>query len=110
VVSVLFICRYLFKHSAFEHEKEVRLIIYVPIVTDKPTFETKFKSKSGYIVPYIELEITNSEKLMFLIKAITIGQLANKELANKSMAVYLEKMGYHLFGGNIQNSEIPVRF
>lgn len=102
--------KYVFKNSAFAYEKEVRLIISIPI--DDEAIEIKFRSSSGHIFPYIEIEeeITDKNKMFFLINSVTLGPLAKKELANRNLKLYLEKMGYDIISMNVENSKIPVRF
>ncbi len=105
--------QYLFKHSAFQYEKETRLIIAVPKETKEPTFNIEFKNSRGYIVPYIEWEITKEsypEKHMFLFDGITISPLANKELENRNMSLFLDKRNYPIASMKIENSQIPIRF
>lgn len=105
--------QYFFKHTAFKDENEIRLMITLPKTTDKPTFETKFKMNRGHLVPYIEWEITqqsDSEMHMFLVNGITIGPLANKELANRNMSLFLNERDYPIASMKIENSQIPIRF
>lgn len=100
--------KYVFKNSAFAYEKEVRLIMSIPI--DDEDIEIKFRHSRGHIFPYIEEEITDKNKMFFLINSVTLGPLEKKELANRNLKLYLEKMGYDIISMNVENSKIPVRF
>jgi hypothetical protein len=101
--------QYLFKHDAFSHENEKRLIVHVPRSGKKPTFETRFKPKGGYVVPYIKLETTGNNLPLFTIKGITIGPIANKAFASNSLQLFLANNGYEFANGSIHSSEIPLR-
>ncbi|WP_160637283.1 DUF2971 domain-containing protein [Pseudoflavonifractor sp. 60] len=101
--------RYFYKDSAFAYENEYRLLLAVPRESKQP-FEIKFREKAGYIIPYIEVELTDRQQTFSMIKGVTIGPLANRELATKSIKLLLENRDYEFAAQNIQNSTIPVRY
>jgi hypothetical protein len=83
--------------------------VHVPRSGKKPTFETRFKPKGGYVVPYIKLETTGNNLPLFTIKGITIGPIANKAFASNSLQLFLANNGYEFANGSIHSSEIPLR-
>lgn len=101
--------RYFYKHPAFQHEEEYRLLVAMPTKTSKETFEINFKTKNGYIVPYIELEI--EDDAMFFLKGITLSPyIGNAGLAENGIKLFLSKNGFNYAANNIYRSKIPVRF
>lgn len=109
IKDYLAIERYFYKDEAFAYENEYRLLLAVPQKSEQ-TFEIKFKEKSGYIIPFIEVELTDWNQILGMVKGITIGPLASKELSSKSVKLLLENRGYCFAAQNIQNSNIPVRY
>ncbi len=101
--------KFTFKNKAFKYEKEHRLIISVPKKPNNPTYDIKFKTKNGIIIPYISVEILEKDKPV-LINGITIGPLANDEIICENLKLYLNTNGYNFIANNICKSKIPIRF
>ncbi|MGN0642988.1 MAG: DUF2971 domain-containing protein [Huintestinicola sp.] len=101
--------KFLVKDSAFMYEKEIRAIISVP--NGNESFQSKylnFKTRNGYLIPY--LEITIDEDFRDIVKSVRIGPLANYELAERNLKMYLNHNGYTELAKNIVPSDIPIRF
>lgn len=109
VKDYLALVRYFYKAGAFEYEKECRLLLAVP-KNSAHTFDTKFREKDGYIIPYVEIELSDWQQRLGLIKGITVGPFANKELASKGIIALLENRGYLIESKNVLHSTIPVRY
>ena len=90
-----------FKSECFEHENEVRMILTLP--KDQEIFPVKYRSKDGYIIPYVEYCFPTNT-----VKSITLGPLLNKETAKEAASSFLEQRGYSV--KTVENSEIPVRY
>ena len=91
----------MFKSECFEHENEVRMILTLP--KDQEIFPVKYRSKDGYIIPYVEYCFPT-----YTVKSITLGPLLNKETAKEAASSFLEQRGYSV--KTVENSEIPVRY
>lgn len=99
--------RYCFKDNAFSHEKEIRLIIKVPLNEDKTELASFVKSKLRYdekdkIPQYIYVSLLDKKAL----SEITIAP-SNSENKLKELLTILEDKGYNV---NVKYSNIPVRF
>ena len=99
--------QYLFKNEAFEYEQEIRYLVGIPQKTEQKTFDIKFKTKNGSIIPYIELEFDNSRS--FIVTGVTIGPFADVDLVQKNLQFYLEHQN-HIASINIDTTNIPIRF
>lgn len=98
--------QYLFKHSSFEYEEEVRLIVKMPKIGDKYCKALDFRARNGIIVPLLKLEFEKSPSN--LVYEIMIGPLSNDSIAKENLEMYLTYNGYRNF--RITPSEIPIRF
>ena len=104
----LSVYRYQFKNSAFEYEQEVRYLVGIPQKPEKETYEIKFKTKKGSIIPYIEIKLDAQKQ--FTVTGVTIGPFADVELVKKNLQFYLEHQNHYVASINIQTTHIPVRF
>lgn len=104
----LSVYRYQFKNSAFEHEQEVRYLVGIPQKPEKETYEIKFKTKKGSIIPYIELKLDAHKQ--FTVTGVTIGPFADVELVKRNLQFYLDHQNHYFASINIQTTHIPVRF
>lgn len=98
--------RFLFKHPAFEHESEIRIILRV----SEKNFETAIKNKyvgireaAGYFIPYIKLKCISDNTVDY----ITISPTNNKEGVANSLNELLRIAGIDC---GIKCSNIPVRY
>lgn len=90
------LCR--FKDEGFSEEKEVRIMLVVPISTVEKKNEDdkqgksfiKFRSVRGNLVPYVEL---SQESCRLPIKQIIVGPSPNVKLREKAMQILLETNG-----------------
>ena len=95
--------KYFMKNHCFEYEKEVRLLIAVPIEDNR--FEIKFRLGHGTLIPYIEVPITNP----LAITGITIGPFADIDLMKRNLEFYTDNIDSAIIT-NIQETNIPIRF
>lgn len=99
--------RYSFKEDSFSHEKEVRLVIKVPLNDDKTEFAPFFKNELRYnkedkIPKYISASVYDKMAL----SEITLAPSADENKLKKLLLV-LEDKGYDV---KVNFSKIPVRF
>lgn len=96
-----------FKQQCFEHEQEVRAILTIskesPLYKDK--FKVKYRSKAGYVIPYIEVNFPKE-----IVSGITIGPLLNDKTAADNIRQLAKSRGYLISDKDIKGSEIPVRY
>lgn len=92
-----------FKQNCFQHEQEVRAILTVP--KDSPQFEVNYRSKAGYIIPYIELSFPKE-----IVSGITVGPLLNDSAAVKNIKQFAKDYNYLIGDKDIQMSKIPIRY
>jgi len=92
-----------FKHPSFKEEKEHRIVVLLDYA---PGPHLKFRAGSTSLVPYIELPSPRKT-----IKRICIGPTANRQLARRSLEVFLETHGIDVFFGAIEvvYSDTPYR-
>lgn len=96
-----------FKNEMFEHEKEVRLICYVPqeYLNDNNLNEDfkKFRTTHGIIIPYIDILLKKD-----CLKSVTIGPLIEVKIAKDNLNIFLAGNGY----SNIEIflSSVPIRY
>ena len=101
--------QYLFKNKAFEHEKEMRAILYIPKNVNTSNMENdyisniKYRDSHGYIVPYIEFTCPENS-----VVSVKTAPLLERELAIKNLSEYLEHLGYK--DVIVDSSSIPIRF
>ena len=92
-----------FKQDCFQHEQEVRAILTVP--KGNTEFTVKYRSKAGYIIPYIEVSFPPQ-----IISGITVGPLLNDQTALKNIQQFSRNRHYLLNDQDIQTSKMPVRY
>ena len=90
-----------FKSQCFSHEEEYRIIIKVPKKNN--SFDIKYRTVRGCIIPYIEIEFKQD-----FISGVIIGPLLNIDTAKSSLKSFLKSKGY--IDENISNSKIPIRY
>lgn len=108
MVEALIEWRFLFKSECFAHEKEVRAILTVPTlpleeVDVAGAFKVKFRSNSGYVVPFIDLEFPKMS-----VQSITVGPQLDFASAENGLGALLSYGEY--VGVDIQKTEIPTRY
>ena len=92
--------RYVFKNRHFEHEKEVRAVIYRKKAMHQE--DIKFRATNGLIIPYIELDFDKHN-----LHRVTIGPLMEQAAACATLATFLRHSGYH---PRIAMSGVPIRY
>lgn len=92
-----------FKQECFQYEQEVRGILTVP--NGYSPFEVKYRSKAGYIIPYIEYPFPSE-----IISGITVGPLLHDKAAITNIRQFAKDRGYLLNDDDIQASKIPIRY
>lgn len=97
-----------FKNEIFRHEKEERLICYVPEeeLRGGVTLDDyiQFRVVNGCLVPYLDVLIADKSAL----KEITIGPLIEEKLAKNTMELFLRLKGYDEV--DIHTSKAPIRY
>lgn len=110
ILNALEEIRYVYKDDHFTHEKETRIVIFLP--RKKPPkkfekeghpFEVKFRTSNNYIIPYIECPIPKD-----CLSSITIGPLIAQQEAKQSLQKFLKSRGYN--NVEINCSNVPVRY
>ncbi|AKF40332.1 TPA: DUF2971 domain-containing protein [Yersinia enterocolitica] len=97
-----------FKHSAFQDEDEVRLVISCA----DDDVRIKFRIKGCVLIPYIEIEFNP-----LALNTITIGPIDNQELSVHSLTMFAnqasrrvqEEEGIIEYSLNVDYSDIPYR-
>ena len=92
--------KYIAKHQCFEHENEVRAIIFIDDKEEK--IKKEFDWTRGFPIPYTKL--TFGKDAFFMC---TIGPLVDPELAIKNAKEYLGDNGYRKA---VKVSKVPIRF
>lgn len=102
--------KYLFKNEAFSHEREVRLVLH--IVKNDSKYDIQFRTKSGILIPFIELHMERTH-----LTEITIGPLIEEKTARKNLEFFLQQIGYKIKtkgsdieGIKINSSKVPIRY
>lgn len=98
--------QYALKNQAFEHEKEVRSVLYLPktfkgvpnIVSD-----IQYRNSNGYVVPYVEYYLD-----VQCVKTVRIAPLLEENLAKKNVKEYLDRNDYKEV--DVRVSSVPIRF
>lgn len=97
----------MYKHSCFEHEHEVRFVLYLPRhLARSPKLKIDYTEKRGLIIPYIDIVIPAKA----IAKSITVGALVHFDDARDGIATLLSERGYPIDEKNIRPSHMPVRF
>jgi hypothetical protein len=99
--NILSSTQLIFKHECFASEKEIRAILYIP--KEQSNYEIQYRTKNGYIIPYIEEKFDKKH-----LSDITIGPLINDEIAKNNLEQYLNANGYKNI--EVKNSKLPIRF
>lgn len=97
-----------FKNEIFRHEKEERLICYVPEdeLRGGATLDEhiQFRVVNGCLVPYLDVLVADKSAL----QEITIGPLIEEKLARNTMELFLRLKGYE--NVDIHTSNAPIRY
>ncbi len=100
-----------FKDEHFQHEKEVRVIVYVArktkdgILQQRP-IEIKYRDVSGYTVPYIELRIDKNA-----LTSVMVGPLMRSVGERQTqISILNERLKECNYTAIADCSEIPVRY
>lgn len=97
-----------FKNEIFRHEREERLICYVPEeeMDNGATLDDyiQFRIVKGCLVPYLDVLVADKSAL----KEITIGPLIEEKLAVNTMELFLRLKGYE--NVDIYTSSAPIRY
>lgn len=90
-----------FKNSAFNEEKEYRVVFLLGKNKSKDLI--KYRINNSIIIPYAEIYFTD-----FPLSSITIGPKNKIDIAEKSLVHYLENNNYTNI--EIRKSNIPLRY
>ena len=97
-----------FKNEIFRHEKEERLICYVPENDEQSGADLddfiRFRVVNGCLVPYLDVLVPDKGAL----KEITVGPLIEDQLALNTMELFLRLKGYS--DVKLHTSEAPIRY
>ena len=88
-----------FKHSAFKEEQEYRFIF-----KRKKETEVLYREKDGFIIPYIEIQLSDS---LLPVQEIMVAPKNHVDLAKKGMKYMLKEKGYEV---EVYLSEIHLRY
>lgn len=106
--NVLLSFQLAFKNYAFRHENELRAIMHIPEFDKAPkgirTYDVHFRNKNGFIIPYIEVEVSP----LSCFRQVRLCPLINDIQVKKSMEGYLRANGF--FATSVENSEVPIRY
>lgn len=98
-----------FKSDKFEHEKETRMIFYIPKNRDNLTegankkLALKYREKNGMYISYMDVDFFKPA-----ITQITIAPSYKEDVVCNSIKEYLDNNGYSNI--EIKRSEIPIRY
>lgn len=96
----------IFKKDCFKYENEARMILLLPDEYPKDAInykrlQIKFRSKVGYLIPYVEVTFPKDA-----FRAVMIGPMENQDFAEKTLSVLLKSRDY---GESISQSNIQFR-
>ncbi|OUN19221.1 DUF2971 domain-containing protein [Pseudoflavonifractor sp. An85] len=95
----------LFKQKDFQHEQEVRIIVKVANKF-RDVLPVKYRTNSGYIIPYIELEIDKTA-----MESVTLGPFRGTEnQRNLQVNVLKQLLASNGYDVAILSSQVPVRY
>lgn len=95
----------LFKQACFCHEQEVRIIVDV---ADKyrDILPVKYRTNSGYIIPYVEIKIDKSA-----LRSVTLGPFRGTESQIKlQKSTLFQMLTSNQYFAKINVSNVPVRY
>jgi len=94
----------IFKKECFEHEEEVRIIVF--IAKHETKIPVNYRINSGYLVPYIELKIDKDS-----VSDIVFGPLQmDKKQKSHQVKIMEELISSKSYSAIVDYSEIPVRY
>lgn len=97
----------MYKHICFEHEQEVRFVLYLPKhLTRNRAFQIEYTEKKGVIIPYIDVLIPNKK----IVRGLKAGALVPFSDARDGVATLLSERSYPIDETVITPSGMPVRF
>ena len=97
----------IFKKASYQYEREARMILILPDeypdnAIDYKQFEIKYRTKMGYLIPYVEMNFKSIEAF----RGITVGPRENQEFAADTVKSLVKSRGYN---GSIDCSRIKFR-
>lgn len=95
----------IFKYKDFEHENEARIVVRVRKEATG-VLQPKFRTHSGYLIPYIELEFEKKA-----LSHVTFGPMFENE--NRKMAqdeIMDEFLKLNHYNAKIDFSNVPIRY
>jgi hypothetical protein len=115
--SAIFETFFCFKHSAFEEEKEWRLVyprFRIHNRTPQPDaqdveLKTQFRTKNGIVIPYVSINLPLPTSENKAIRGVMVGPSAQPELARQSVEMLLATQGYDREDAPVTSSAIPLR-
>lgn len=95
----------LFKQECFSHEQEVRIIVNIANKY-RDILPVKYRTNSGYIIPYVELKIDKSA-----LKSVTFGPFRGTESQRSLQERTLSEMLIsNQYRADIGKSTVPIRY
>jgi hypothetical protein len=98
-----------FKDPAFQEEQEWRLLAIIDAHDDVGL--VKCRAKNGLIIPYIELDVTDSAGVhhgRIPVDEVVCGPATHPELAERSVRLFLERAGYSWTHTRVRRSKVPL--
>ena len=97
--------QFVFKNSAFAHEKEIRATLRVPIsfAENEILSKRKYKVSNGIFIPYVEYKVPDYRRV-----SITVAPTIKEDIAVKNLTDMLIDHGYK--NVRILRSKVPIRF
>ncbi|MFC2662963.1 MAG: DUF2971 domain-containing protein [Eubacterium sp.] len=80
-----------FKQEEFAPEREYRFAFRNP---DKK--KIKFREKEGFLLPYIEIDVTGGKSGKMPIDHLTVAPKNHVDLAKKGMTQFMDQLGYNV--------------
>jgi hypothetical protein len=96
-----------YKHEAFRHECEWRLVVNKP---HKPMPGQRFRPGKSTLVPYVEVDLNRNLKFelsgKYMLRKVIVGPTPNPELAVEALLSLFTAKGHEV---EIEPSSIPFR-
>lgn len=94
-----------YKHAAFRHECEWRLVVNKP---HKPMPGRRFRPGISMLIPYVEVDLNRNLKFelseTYMLRKVIVGPTPNPELAEEALRSLFETSGHRV---DVERSSIP---
>jgi len=96
-----------YKHEAFRHEYEWRLVLNKP---HKPMPGQRFRPGKSMLIPYVEVDLNRNLKFelseKYMLRQIIVGPTPNPELAEEALRSLFASSGHEV---DVEVSSVPLR-